>query len=75
MELFYNADIAIVDISIQLQQITFYYHLGIRESFGMKDNVLLYNDPQPDQTNKSKVGANSLIVIIHCLFINLYELM
>lgn len=43
LELFYNADCAIIDFSMKNQQSILFYHLGIRQSLGMLENVLLYH--------------------------------
>lgn len=52
---FYNADVVIVDLSLTTQRSTISYQLGMRESFNMKQNILIYNDLDSETTLRFKV--------------------
>ncbi|MGH0190178.1 UNVERIFIED_CONTAM: hypothetical protein FKN15_042318 [Acipenser sinensis] len=48
-------DIAVVDMSDVFRQPSLFYHLGVRESFDMANNVILYHDTDPDTAQSLKV--------------------
>ncbi|XP_071800725.1 mitogen-activated protein kinase kinase kinase 15-like isoform X1 [Asterias amurensis] len=60
LDMFYGADIVVVDMTVQVQQRTLFYHLGVRESFGMERNMVLFNDDaDPDTTNSLTQSCHS----------------
>ncbi|XP_046962084.1 mitogen-activated protein kinase kinase kinase 15 isoform X2 [Vanessa cardui] len=67
LDTFYNADVALVDLSVQLQQSSLLYHLGVRESFDMKENVLLYNDVDSDATLRLKISLPNFLFVSYKL--------
>ncbi|KAM6992416.1 mitogen-activated protein kinase kinase kinase 5 isoform 2-T2 [Tautogolabrus adspersus] len=48
LDRFYNADIAVVEMTDAFRQPSLFYHLGVRESFSMANNIILYCDTNAD---------------------------
>ncbi|XP_048842519.1 mitogen-activated protein kinase kinase kinase 5 isoform X1 [Brienomyrus brachyistius] len=48
LDRFYNADIAVVEMTDAFRQPSLFYHLGVRESFSMVNNIILYCDSNSD---------------------------
>ena len=60
LDMFYAAEMVVVDISVAVQRTTLFYHLGVRESFGKEKNVVLYNDStDPDVTQELGVSLQN----------------
>lgn len=58
LDMFYNADICVVDMSVLSEQASLFYHLGVRESTGMKDNIIVTEDESDERTLGLKVSCN-----------------
>ncbi|XP_078514012.1 mitogen-activated protein kinase kinase kinase 15 isoform X2 [Lissotriton helveticus] len=54
LDTFYDADVAVVDMSDVGRQPSLFYHLGVRESFDMANNVIVYHDTDPDTAQSLK---------------------
>ena len=48
---FYSAPVVVVDVTERQYEACLYYHIGLRLSFGMKHNVVLYVDQAPGSCN------------------------
>lgn len=57
---YFYIDVAVVDMSDVGRQPSLFYHLGVRESFDMANNVIIYHDTDPDTSLSLKVINNSL---------------
>ncbi|XP_041797729.1 mitogen-activated protein kinase kinase kinase 5 [Chelmon rostratus] len=60
---FYNADVAVVEMSDSFCQPSLFYHLGVRESFSMTNNIILYCYKQDSdlQAVKEQCGSYTFI--------------
>ncbi|XP_054903264.1 mitogen-activated protein kinase kinase kinase 5 [Poeciliopsis prolifica] len=63
LDSFYNADVAVVEMSDSFCQPSLFYHLGVRESFSMTNNIILYGYKQDSdlQALKEQCGSYTFI--------------
>lgn len=60
------ADVAVVDMSDVGRQPSLFYHLGVRESFDMANNVIIYHDTDtdPDTSLSLKVNLTNIVLSV-----------
>ncbi|KAM9724383.1 mitogen-activated protein kinase kinase kinase 5 [Menidia menidia] len=63
LDSFYNADVAVVEMCDTFCQHSIFYHLGVRESFSMTNNIILYCYKQNSdlQALKEQCGSHTFI--------------
>lgn len=63
LDTFYNADVVVVEMNNSICQPSLFYHLGVRESFSMTNNVILYCNKQEEhlQVVKEQCGSYTFI--------------
>ncbi|XP_034088807.1 mitogen-activated protein kinase kinase kinase 5 [Gymnodraco acuticeps] len=59
LDSFYNADVAVVEMSDTFCQPSLFYHLGVRESFSMNNNIILYCYKQDSDLSAVKEQCGS----------------
>uniref|UniRef100_A0A8B9JR23 mitogen-activated protein kinase kinase kinase n=1 Tax=Astyanax mexicanus TaxID=7994 RepID=A0A8B9JR23_ASTMX len=63
LDRFYNADIAVVEMTDAFRQPSLFYHLGVRESFSMANNIILYCDSNSDSLQSLQTCAANYLFI------------
>ncbi|BFZ25344.1 hypothetical protein BsWGS_28381 [Bradybaena similaris] len=64
LDTFYNADLAVVDLSLPFQQAPLFYHIGIRQSMGMKHNIVTVFDSNPEMSLSLRMSCQSGILFL-----------
>ncbi|XP_019405735.1 PREDICTED: mitogen-activated protein kinase kinase kinase 5 isoform X2 [Crocodylus porosus] len=63
LDRFYSADIAVVEMTDAFRQPSLFYHLGVRESFSMANNIILYCDTNVDSLQSLKMCTGNYIFV------------
>jgi len=62
LDQFYNADIAVVDMSKRSQQATLSYHIGVRQHIGAPETVVMLHDTDPQFMLSARVSLLDLCI-------------
>ena len=66
------ANVAVADVTDRTYQATLFYHLGLRESFDMKNNVVTYVDEQASYRagrRGSAVSEHNVSFSVSCTYV------
>nr|KAG5704843.1 hypothetical protein BaRGS_001314 [Batillaria attramentaria] len=64
LDMFYNADVVVVDMSIAVQQAPLFYHIGIRQNMGMTHNIVTLFDRDPETTLSLRLSCSAGITFL-----------
>lgn len=59
-----SPDIAVVEMTDAFRQLSLFYHLGVRESFSMANNIILYCNTNSDSLQSLQVSQPSLLLAL-----------
>ena len=86
LDKFYSAPVVVVDVTERQYEACLFYQIGLRESFGMKHNVVMCVDQEssyvtagknsfaPDQTSSSTLGVCFVVCLKWSVVAMLYKL-
>jgi len=63
LDQFYNADVAVVDMSKRCQQATLSYHIGVRQHIGAPETIVMLHDTDPQFVLSAKVSSVCVLVL------------
>ncbi|XP_041352249.1 mitogen-activated protein kinase kinase kinase 15-like isoform X2 [Gigantopelta aegis] len=64
LDIFYNADVAIIDMTVPIQQAPLFYHIGVRQSLGMKHNIVTCFDVDSEMTLSLRLSCCNGVMIL-----------
>ena len=73
LDVFYYADVVVVDVSVYAQQATLVYQLAVRESLGLCNNIVIFNvnNVDTDRTYNLMVSQKQTKLVVSFGFISM----